>query len=446
MSYNRNGNGINNANFNNNNNNNNNNNINNRGYSSRHSDYDNAFNMDFEYSYLDLMNNFGVLVSRTHDMYSNMETCISSMIETQNERRRYITRRRERLRNSRDTLHQQLLQQQPVANDNANDNDNDNANDNANDNDNDNDNDNANDNTNDNANDNDSISEYSRGFNYMVNDDSEQEIDAIERNTTLGNASRSGAAARNATTATRGIQETTARNARSNIFDIGSLIYSIPRTVLLNPTTENTLLNRRRNGGLTISEIEEHTEIITYGAIPSNEVINTECPITRETFTPESVVLSLKHCKHCFVPFRMMRWLETHSTCPLCRKNVVNVQASQTNDSTTTQTTNNSNNSENRESSSNTNDADNRNTAENVTISNIFNTLLENRSNDFNNLSIDNVNDNSIMFSFDLPLNSENLQNSNSNSSQNIIPRIERLMNSSISRNNEERDNELDLD
>jgi hypothetical protein len=135
----------------------------------------------------------------------------------------------------------------------------------------------------------------------------------------------------------------------------------------------------------------------------------------------------------------MMRWLETHSTCPLCRKNVVNVQASQTNDSTTTQTTNNSNNLGNLgnlESSSNTNDADNRNTAENITISNIFNTLLENRSNDFNNLSIDNVNDNSIMFSFDLPLNRENLQNSNSNSTQNIIPRIERLMNSSISRNN----------
>ena len=382
------------------------------------------------------MSNFGVLVSRTHDMYSNMETCISSMIETQNERRRYITRRRERLRNSRDTLHQQL-QQEPVANDNANDNDNDNDNDNVND------------------NDNNSISEHSRGFNYIFNDDSEQEIDAIGRNTTLGNASRSGAATRSATTASRGMQETTARSgtaarnettARRNIFDIGSLFYSIPRTVLLNPTTDNTLLNRRRNGGLTISEIEEHTEIITYGAIPSNEVINTECPITRETFTPESVVLSLKYCKHCFVPFRMMRWLETHSTCPLCRKNVVNVQASQTNDSTNTQTTNNSNNLGNLESSSNTNDADNRNTAENITISNIFNTLLENRSNDFNNLSIDNVNDNSIMFSFDLPLNSEILQNSNSNSSQNIIPRIERLMNSSISRNNEERDNELDLD
>jgi hypothetical protein len=136
----------------------------------------------------------------------------------------------------------------------------------------------------------------------------------------------------------------------------------------------------------------------------------------------------------------MMRWLETHSTCPLCRENVVHVQASQTNDSTNTETNSNnsgnSENSENRESSSNTHNADNRTTAENITISNIFNTLLENRSNDFNNLSIDNVNDNSIMFSFDLPLNSEILQNSNSNSSQNIIPRIERLMNSSISRNN----------
>ena len=34
-----------------------------RGYSNRHSAYDNAFNMDFEYSYLDLMTNFGSFIS-----------------------------------------------------------------------------------------------------------------------------------------------------------------------------------------------------------------------------------------------------------------------------------------------------------------------------------------------------------------------------------------------
>jgi hypothetical protein len=230
---------------------------------------------------------------------------------------------------------------------------------------------------------------------------------------------------------------------------MGSVIYSIPRTVLLNTNNDHTTSSIRRNGGLSVSDIEENTEILTYGSIPSNRIINTECPITRETFTPESVVLVLKHCKHCFVPFRMMRWLETHSTCPLCRENVLNVQASQpsvstnTNAETTTNSNSNSNNlqnTENIENLSNTDnagtmdDANSRNTDENINISNIFNTLLQNRSNDFNNLSIDNINNNSIMFSFDLPSNHQSLQNSNSNPF--IFPEIERLVNNAISRNN----------
>jgi hypothetical protein len=151
----------------------------------------------------------------------------------------------------------------------------------------------------------------------------------------------------------------------------------------------------------------------------------------------------------------MMTWLETHSTCPLCRENVVNVRASHTNDSmgtntnTNTETTiNNTENPENEDSLGNTDNTDNadntdnRNTAENISISNIFNTLLQNRSNDFNNLSIDNVNNNSIVFSFDVPASRESSQNSNSNPF--IFPEIERLMNSAISRNNEERDNQQD--
>ena len=386
-----------------------------RGYSSRHSDYDNAFNMDFEYSYLELMSNFGILVSRTYDMYSNIETRISSMIETQNERRRYVTRRRERSRSNRDAL------EHPVANDN----------------------------------DNTSILEDSHSSNEAHNENGSQERDVrgttgvrntgnVTRNrTTVGSGSGSGS----------GTRGTAARNARTSLFDMGSVIYSIPRTVLLNPNNDNAASNRRRTGGLTISEIEEHTEIMTYGTIPPNEIKNTECPITRETFTPESVVLAVKHCKHCFVPFRMMTWLETHSTCPLCRENVVNVRASHTNDSTGTNTNtntettiNNTENPENEDSLGNTDNTDNadntdnRNTAENISISNIFNTLLQNRSNDFNNLSIDNVNNNSIVFSFDVPASRESSQNSNSNPF--IFPEIERLMNSAISRNNEEQDNQ----
>jgi predicted Zn-ribbon and HTH transcriptional regulator len=200
--------------------------------------------------------------------------------------------------------------------------------------------------------------------------------------------------------------------SRSPLFDMGNIFYSIPRTVLLNPTTTS-------NGRLTISEIQENTEIVTYGSLPSNYILNTECPITRETFTPESVVLILKQCKHCFVPFQMMMWLETNSTCPLCRSNVVRpVETPQT-----------------AAPDSNRDDAnDNSQNPDNISISNIFNTLMQNSNNDFDNLSVDNVNDNSIVFSFDLPRSQVNSQNTNSETS--IVPQIERLFANTLSRSN----------
>ena len=340
-----------------------------RGYSRRHSYYDDAFNMDFEYSYLDLMSSFGRFVSRTHEMYSNMETCVSTMIELQNERRRLLNRRREHLRNNRD-LHEQ---RHVVGNDDA-----------------------------------------------------------------VGTQERSGAGIGGLFTGTTtGTAGTTAPSLpRSPLFDIGNVFYSIPRTVLLNPNTNTntntTALNRRRNGGLTISEIEENTEIMTYGSIPSNYILNTECPITRETFTPESVVLTLKQCKHCFVPFRMMTWLETNSTCPLCRSNVVRpVETPQMAAPDSNQ--DDANDARDTRDTRDANDAnDDSQNPDNISISNIFNTLMQNSNNEFDNLSVDNVNDNSIMFSFDLPRSQVNSQNTNSETS--IIPQIERLLTNTLSR------------
>ena len=205
------------------------------------------------------------------------------------------------------------------------------------------------------------------------------------------------------------------------MFDIASVVYSIPRTVLLNPdTTSTNRTNRRRNGGLTISEIEENTEILSYNSILSNDILNTECPITRETFTPLSVVLRLKQCKHCFVPFRMMTWLETHATCPLCRCNVIQ------NTTNTQAEVNNTPNAAPQTSNNPTRDT-------NINISNLFNNLIRSGSNDFNNLSVDNVNDNSIVFSFDMPSTSLPSQ---SNINSTFLPQIERLMENMSSMSN----------
>ena len=340
-----------------------------RGYSNRHSAYDNAFNMDFEYSYLDLMTNFGSFISRTQELYSNMETCISSIIETQTERRRLINIRRSRRNNN--------MMQHLVSNDNNIDDDDDND-------------DNIN---NDLVDSHDSHSSHSSHSHH----ESTTGVQTNDNN------------ARDSDTNT---------NTRRDLFDIASVVYSIPRTVLLNPdTTSNNIINRRRNGGLTISEIEENTEIVSYNSILSNDILNTECPITRETFTPQSVVLILKQCKHCFVPFRMMTWLETHATCPLCRCNVIQNTTNTTNTQTEVNNTTNA--------APNATTTDNSIRESNINISNLFNNLIRSGNNDFNNLSIDNVNDNSIIFSFDVPSSS---LPSEGNANSTLLPQIERLM------------------
>ena len=153
---------------------------------------------------------------------------------------------------------------------------------------------------------------------------------------------------------------------------------------------------RRNRNGLTIQEIEENTEIINYSSIDAEQILNTECPISRDVFASTSVVLRLKECRHCFVPFRMMTWLESHSTCPLCRCNVIPA-------SPTAPTASASANA-NVSASANANvsaSASASATPPATTFSNIINNIRN--STNLDNLSIDNMNDDSIVFSFDLP-------------------------------------------
>jgi hypothetical protein len=187
---------------------------------------------------------------------------------------------------------------------------------------------------------------------------------------------------------------------RRNIFDSSNnvLFSFLPRNVLLNPTTLTDTIgartNRRNINGLTIQEIEENTEIITYGSITTRQGLNTECPISRDTFNNNSVVLRVKECGHCYVPFRMMTWLESHSTCPLCRGSVVPVApiASAVPPSATAPAT---------APATATATAPSAPSAASTTFSNLINNIRS--STNLDNLSIDNMNDESIVFSFDLP-------------------------------------------
>ena len=157
----------------------------------------------------------------------------------------------------------------------------------------------------------------------------------------------------------------------------------------------------------------------------------------------------------------MMAWLETHSTCPLCRISVVETAtAAGTGGEHIPQTPNintpnitslfnsirdNLVNSFNNTSAATTASAStapptttplpsrtdfNNNSTNTTDANNIFNRL--------SNLSIDNVNDDSIMFSFDMPSHSNTYESQvndlNELSNSYIIPQLSQLFSNTMSR------------
>ena len=375
-----------------------------RGYSRRHSYYDNPFNVDFEYAYIELMHQYNSFVTRSSDMYSNIESCLSRIIERQVERRRISNRRRENylLQRTNNNSHESQGSQGSEASQHP---------------------------------------FHNIGTGVAPNRDRNNNTREAGAAGTAGATGIAGAAgpARDMREFIRNSQPRRENNNRQrNLFDMSSVIYSIPRTVLLNP---NTPVSRSRNSGLSISEVEENTELITFGSIPQNDILNTECPITRETFTTQSIIMRLKVCKHCFIPLSMMIWLETHTTCPLCRCNVIPQQTNAESESSPAIAQASPSGGLPNEAHGDPPFSASRNT-ENINISNIFTELLRSSSSDFNNLSIDNLNDNSIMFSFDMPIQQNTNTSSNSasatatatasvsagSSTPYIFPQIERLL------------------
>ena len=325
-----------------------------RGYSVENSFYDSPYNMDFEYGYLNLMFNITAFTARTQEMLQSVESNLSNIIELQNERRRfeYESRQTRETRETRENnrnsnIRQPFMQTTPLSTEQP---------------------------------------VQGTGQNNSPN------VPIIGANDNLNYLL-----------------------GRRNIFDTSNnILFSfLPRNVLLNPTTqyENTIgntigninrMNRRHRNGLTIQEIEDNTEIINYSSINVIERLNTECPISRDTFGDNSIVLRLKECRHCFVPFRMMIWLESHSTCPLCRQNVIPTSASASTPTPAAPTP--------APVSAHAPAPVSAHAPASLTttFSNIINNIRN--STNLNNLSIDNMNDDSILFSFDLPRSTSDTQ------------------------------------
>jgi hypothetical protein len=60
--------------------------------------------------------------------------------------------------------------------------------------------------------------------------------------------------------------------------------------------------------------------------------LNTVCSITQDTFEPTQRVVRIRHCGHIFSPDSLMEWLRMNNTCPTCRHNLrdSNIRATNT--------------------------------------------------------------------------------------------------------------------
>jgi ribosomal protein S14 len=67
----------------------------------------------------------------------------------------------------------------------------------------------------------------------------------------------------------------------------------------------------------TNEQIQEATTSITYREI-SNPV-NTNCPISLNTFQQEDLVLQINRCRHNYTPSFLLEWFRSNNHCPLCR-------------------------------------------------------------------------------------------------------------------------------
>lgn len=114
-----------------------------------------------------------------------------------------------------------------------------------------------------------------------------------------------------------------------NIFDIANGLSNISN-VTIHRVHTNTTDNHNSSTSpllLTVEQINDILEDITFSDIPDDITRYLTCPITQTTFRPSTEISRIKECGHYFQKNAIRNWFCYNSTCPVCRKNLIpNVQ------------------------------------------------------------------------------------------------------------------------
>lgn len=81
----------------------------------------------------------------------------------------------------------------------------------------------------------------------------------------------------------------------------------------------------------TEAQIDAAVLRTTYGLLgPRVQETNPVCAISLEHFGEDDAISMIRHCRHVFAEGALRRWFSTHSTCPVCRYNIITGQSGTT--------------------------------------------------------------------------------------------------------------------
>jgi hypothetical protein len=145
------------------------------------------------------------------------------------------------------------------------------------------------------------------------------------------------------------------------------------------------MMNPPEERRLTPAQLHERIETVVFGNIVNP--LNTVCSITQDSFDPTQTVSRIRHCGHIFNSESLAHWLRLNNTCPTCRHNLL---ASNPTAST---------------ASASTDSARSRRVQipleSELNINTFYNELLRTSAN-IPGFELNSVNDDSVVFSFDL--------------------------------------------
>jgi hypothetical protein len=156
----------------------------------------------------------------------------------------------------------------------------------------------------------------------------------------------------------RNDDETGTGAANTNLF---SMLYTYAQPIVSGAAAAVTGAANAERGPPSAATINRATLNTRYASIVSP--VNSTCPISRDEFEDNSEITMIRGCNHIFNRASLREWFVNHSTCPMCRNDIHNYRDD---------------------------------------VSNIYSRIMDNSRN-FTNMEINNVTNDSVTFSYDLP-------------------------------------------